>query len=627
MHELCRAIVDGCGAILLAEEALDGKAGALLVEALSLQPSWSDIPVAIITSGGAQESRDRLLQRKVLGTIGNVTLVERPFRPGTLTSMFQVALRSRQRQYQVRDLLEERVEISKKVEQQARLFNTTLSAMTDFAYILDRAGRFVYANKAMLDSWGLKLSDVTGKSFPELGYSEELSKKFQQHIDSVLQRGEVIRDETPYTTPLGVNGYYEHIFSPVLAADGSVEAIAGSSRDTTARRLSEEALRNADRRKDEFLAMLAHELRNPLASVLGAATVLRSSNDAANHEWATSVIEHQSGHLARLIDDLLDVSRITSGKIRLRKKRIDAAVILAQACESARPLCNERRNSLRCSFERDVLWLEADPTRLEQIVLNLLTNAAKYTHAGGTIELNAQCHGKEVLIQIKDNGIGIAPDRLPEVFELFSQGERSIARSEGGLGIGLTIVKMLTKMHHGRIAAHSDGIDKGSVFTLYFPLAAAPCPDNSTSRPEAAVTHSKRRRIIVVDDNVDTAQALMRLLKRAGHDLHVAYDGYSALEKARAYRPEVVLLDIGLPEMDGYEVAARMREEPQCANALIIALSGYGQEEDRRRSKAAGFDYHLVKPADMGELTQLLSLERSDTHGKQSARFNAPTAI
>jgi CheY-like chemotaxis protein len=344
--------------------------------------------------------------------------------------------------------------------------------------------------------------------------------------------------------------------------------------------------------------------------VLGAATVLKEPDDTGSHEWATSVIEHQSGHLARLIDDLLDVSRITSGKIRLRKKLVDAAVVMARACESARPLCEARRHTLTCDFERGTLWLEADPTRLEQVVLNLLTNAAKYTHTGGKIALRAYCKAGQVVIRVQDNGIGVAPDRLPEMFELFTQGERSIARSEGGLGLGLTIVKRLTEMHNGRIEASSEGIDKGSSFTIYLPLAAAPPPGIRAEPANGPAKAAKKRRIIVVDDNVDTAQALVRLLKRAGHELYIAHDGYAALEKARACSPEVVLLDIGLPEMDGYEVAARMREEPRCANALIVALSGYGQDEDRRRSKAAGFDYHLVKPADLNELKELVSRDR-----------------
>ncbi|MDB6170744.1 MAG: putative histidine kinase, hybrid [Chthoniobacteraceae bacterium] len=608
MRELCKAIREGCSAILIAEEALEGENGTRLVKSLAEQPSWSDIPVAIIISGGNDESRERMRRLTSLEPIGNVTLIERPFRPGTLVSIFRVALRSRRRQYQVRDLLEEREAMSRKVQQQARVFNTMLSAMTDFAYILDREGRFVYANNAMLDAWGLKLYEIVGRNFSDLGYSNELSVKLHRQLKEILNTGQVVRDETPYTTPAGTNGYYEYIFSPVFAADGTVEAIAGSSRDTTARRLTEEALRNAGRRKDEFLAMLAHELRNPLASVLGAATVLKGADDNGNHEWAASVIEHQSGHLARLIDDLLDVSRITSGKIRLRKKLIDAATVMARACESARPLCNERRHLLTCDFERGKFWLEADPTRLEQVILNLLTNAAKYTQAGGKINLRAFCKANQVVIEIQDNGIGVAPDRLPEMFELFTQGERSIARSEGGLGLGLTIVKRLTEMHNGRIEAFSEGIDRGSVFTIYMPLAAAPVP--GIEAEENSCKQWKKRRIIVVDDNVDTAQALVRLLKRDGHELYVAYDGYAALEKARACSPEVVLLDIGLPEMDGYEVAARMREEPRCANALIVALSGYGQDEDRRRSKAAGFDYHLVKPADMGELKELVSRDR-----------------
>ena len=309
--------------------------------------------------------------------------------------------------------------------------------------------------------------------------------------------------------------------------------------------------------------------------------------------------------LVRLIDDLLDVSRITSGKIRLKKEFVDTANILDQAIESVRPLIEERKHELIVSFERDALPIRADPTRIEQIVVNLLTNAAKYTESGGRIWLTAEQQGKHVVIKVRDNGIGIPPEKLPDMFKLFSQGERSIARSEGGLGIGLTIVRKLAEMHDGSVTASSDGTGKGSEFVVFLPVARR--PQTRTSATEASSNKVKKgSRILVVDDNVDTVNGLAQLLELLGNDIQVAHDGKKAIETARTFRPEFVLLDIGLPGMDGYEVASLLRKDDSCKHTVIIAVSGYGQEEDRRRSREAGFDHHLVKPVDFDTLTTLL---------------------
>jgi signal transduction histidine kinase len=373
----------------------------------------------------------------------------------------------------------------------------------------------------------------------------------------------------------------------------------------TERERQTQALREADRQKDEFLAMLAHELRNPLAAVNNAVTVLKLSSDEESRNWASDVVERQVRQLVRLIDDLLDVSRITSGKIRLRKDYVDAGSILDQAVESARPLIDERRHTLAISIERGQLPLHVDVTRVEQIVLNLLTNAAKYTESGGHIWLTAKPEGDQVVIRIRDDGIGIPPEKLPDMFRLFSQGDRSLARSEGGLGIGLTIVQKLSEMHGGSVDARSEGPGKGSEFIVRLPLARA--PRESRSKVQSGLHPSaKGYRILVVDDNVDTARGMMRLLKLLGNDAIAVHDGRAALEAARTFRPDFVLLDIGLPDMDGYQVAATLREDDIFKDSVIIAISGYGQDEDRRRSLAGGFNHHLVKPVDFDALISLL---------------------
>jgi CheY-like chemotaxis protein len=319
------------------------------------------------------------------------------------------------------------------------------------------------------------------------------------------------------------------------------------------------------------------------------------------------VIERQSRQLAHLIDDLLDVARITTGKIRLRKEVTDVAVLLERACESARPLIKERGHDLICNYDRGLHWVDADPTRVEQIVLNLLTNAAKYTPTGGWIKLSAVREGGHLVITVADNGMGIAPQRLPEMFQLFSQGERSIARSEGGLGIGLTIVKKLAEMHGGRVDAHSEGPNLGSTFVVRLPAAAAPLPAEPTRGSAATEQIPRALRVLIVDDNVDTAQALGRLLTRAGHQIVLAHDGAQALDRVRETMPQAIVLDIGLPGMDGFEVVRQVRRESGSAGTLIIAVTGYGQDDDRNRALSAGFDHHLTKPVNLDELKRLLA--------------------
>ncbi len=412
------------------------------------------------------------------------------------------------------------------------------------------------------------------------------------------------------------DGTYRHYLTravPLLDKAGSIREWIGTSTDITDRRQAEEArerlyreLQENDKRKDEFLAMLAHELRNPLAAMGNAVALTARSRQAEHVDWSMEVINRQIKHLTRLIDDLLDVSRINSGKIELRRDDLDATPILESAVETVRPLAVQRKHELSVSVDRGNIWVNADPTRLEQVVTNLLTNAAKYTENGGHIWLTAGHDGEDVVITVRDNGVGIPPEKLPEMFELFAQGDRTLARSEGGLGVGLTVVKKLVQMHGGRITARSEGIDKGSEFSVRLRAANRPVTVTALVK-EPADSPRRAARVLVVDDNVDMATGMARLLHLLGHDVKTAHDGPEAVAVAPAHMPEFVLLDIGLPGMDGYEVAARLRQDGCCRRAVFIAVSGYGQDEDRRRSKAAGFDYHLVKPIDHDALLALLS--------------------
>ncbi|MFL6198029.1 MAG: ATP-binding protein [Thermoanaerobaculia bacterium] len=396
--------------------------------------------------------------------------------------------------------------------------------------------------------------------------------------------------------------------------NGRLMRVWGTQLDITERKRLEEELRRraedlagADRRKDQFLAMLAHELRNPLAPIRNAVELMRQVEtfDPA-FQPSREMVERQVKHLARLVDDLLDVSRITQGSIRLRKEAVELGTVIDRAVEATRPLIDSRAHDLKVQLPTDPIHLEADPTRLEQILANLLNNAAKYTMPGGQIRVTAALEGGEAVVRVRDNGIGVPPDVLERVFEPFVQSEGSLARSEGGLGIGLTLVRSLVEMHGGSVEAHSPGLGQGSEFVVRLP-ARLPA-EKSAPMPEPEVPFSSRGlRVLVVEDNVDAAESLSALLRLWGHEVRMVHDGLAALDAAREQHPEVVLLDIGLPGLDGYQVAKRLREDPSMDGALLVAMTGYGQPEDRRRSREAGIHHHFVKPVEPFVLRTLLS--------------------
>jgi signal transduction histidine kinase/ActR/RegA family two-component response regulator len=367
-------------------------------------------------------------------------------------------------------------------------------------------------------------------------------------------------------------------------------------------------LREADRLKDEFLAMLAHELRNPLAPIRNSLYVMKQPGAGRPMlEQAREMAERQVGHMARLLEDLLDVSRISRGRIELRKEAVEVAPLLARTAEALRPQAEERDHELTIAVPAGPLRVEADPARLEQVVTNLLTNACKYTDPGGHIWLSAERDGGEAVLRVRDTGIGIAPEMLTRVFDLFVQAERRLDRAQGGVGIGLTLVQRLVEMHGGTVRATSPGLGRGSEFVVRLPALAEPAPDRAARREEnGGPAAAPRRRVLVVDDNVDAADSLVLLLRVSGQEVRVAYDGPTALLIAEAFRPQLVLLDIGMPGMDGYAVAQRLRRQPGLEGVTLVAVTGWGQEEDRQRSHEAGFDHHLVKPADPAALQRLL---------------------
>ena len=390
-------------------------------------------------------------------------------------------------------------------------------------------------------------------------------------------------------------------------AAGKPTRMRGTCQDITEQTRAEQELRDADRRKDEFLAMLSHELRNPLAPILNAVEILNQTgiDDYEVMSKYRTVIARQVQHMKRLLDDLLDVSRVSQGKIQLQKQSVELGGLLLQAVEVSRPLIADKRQQLSVALALDMLPLHADPTRVVQVFANLLNNAAKYTDPGGHITLTVGVEGREAVVKVRDDGTGMTADLLPHAFDLFVQETRSLDRSQGGLGIGLTMVRTLVKMHGGTVRAFSDGPGHGSEFVVRLPLAVPPAVPEAREAPVSAkIGTGSALRVLVVDDNADAAQALQHLLKLLGHDVMMAHDGPGALAVAAQLRPDLVLLDIGLPGMDGYAVAERLRAAGH-EKASLVALTGYAQDDDLRRSSNAGFDRHMVKPVDVGALRRL----------------------
>lgn len=378
------------------------------------------------------------------------------------------------------------------------------------------------------------------------------------------------------------------------------------------------ALRESDKRKDEFLAMLAHELRNPLAPVRNALHLVRATADVAVRENALNVMERQLGHLVRLVDDLLDVSRITTGKLELRTDKVDITEILKHAVETASPEVSRKEHELTIEMPGTALVVNGDATRLTQVFANLLHNASKFTEKGGQIQLKAQRIGSDVEISIRDSGEGIPQEMLGAIFEMFSQADRSLERRHGGLGIGLTMAKRLVEMHGGSVVGKSDGLGSGSEFTVRLPLATT-LGDHETVEVSGKWPAIATRRILIADDNPDSLESLALVLQLKGNEVRTAADGVTAVQEAQSFNPDVVLLDIGMPHMNGYDACRRIRESEWGRGMLLIALTGWGQQEDRDRSRAAGFDYHFVKPIDPDNLMRQLS--------KHAARAEAARTV
>lgn len=853
MDEMRHNLREGCGAVILAEEALSTEAAAGFLKALECQPSWSDIPVTIIT-GGDEATQRRLRRRISSEASSNVMLLGRPFHPETFISTMDVALRSRMRQYQVRDLLlnqrtneqkmqgilesisdafaaldtdwrftyvnqsymklvaplyssptdllgesvwdkfpdtmgteiedfyrhsmesqkadsreiyyppldawlelrvypspqtlaiyvqniterkqheEQLKELNRKIASQALLFDATLSHMSDLAYTFDTAGRVIYANKPLLDIWGMKLEEVVGKTLLELGYSEELAKRLNGEFQQVISSGQPLKGETTYASAAGVVDYHEYIFNPIIGEDGNAVAIAGTTRLITERRQSEYASRRlaaivescedaifskdlngnitswndgarrlfgyeaeeiigksviqlipeerhneepsildrivngqriqhyetvrrhkdgslvdvsltispikdaagavigaskivrdiserkavdkalqeakeiaeaANHAKDRFLAVLSHELRTPLTPVLMTVASLEVDPELRpDVRQDLSMIRRNVELETKLIDDLLDVSRVTSGKLHLQFEVVDLNDAVQQVCGICRPQVLEKGIRLHYEPDPDVGCVKADPARFQQVLWNVLKNAAKFTPENGNIFISTHRTQKDTYeVRVRDTGIGIKDTMLPLIFNAFEQGDEKITSQFGGLGLGLAISKALVELHSGSIRVTSEGIGKGSTFIVELPRenCAMTVPPSKSRGDQGSSTGELR--LLVVEDHVDSARTLGRLLRASGYSVKTAESVASALEIVDSEEFHLVISDIGLPDATGYELMSKIRQKHGIKG---IAMSGYGREDDIERSREAGFSEHLTKPLDIAKLRQAI---------------------
>jgi PAS domain S-box-containing protein len=492
-------------------------------------------------------------------------------------------------------------------------FRTTLTSIGDAVVVTDAQGRITLLNPVAqaLTGWS---AEALGQPLEAVFHivNETTRKAVENPVSQVIRLGAIVglANHTVLIAKDGTELAIDDSGAPIRDARGRIVGVVLVFRDITQRRGSERALEDADRRKDEFLAMLAHELRNPLAPIRNAAhtlALLGTGDDRVR--WVSGVIERQVGLMTRLVDDLLDVSRITSGKITLQRATVSMREVLAQAVETARPLAESRGQALEVDVPEDAAWVDGDPARLAQAVGNLLDNAIKYTDDGGRIGLRARVEADEVVIVVEDSGVGVDPELLPHVFDLFIQADRSLERKQGGLGLGLTLVRRLVEMHGGRVEAASAGPGLGSAFTIRLPCLAAEVvePAPAAEPAEAARPSGPARRILVVDDHQDSTDSLALFLRLRGHEVRTAHDGPTALDEIERYRPEVVFLDLGLPGMSGYDVARRVRMRTDLGPLQLVALTGYGTDGDRQKTRDAGFDVHLAKPVDPRAVDALLA--------------------
>ena len=649
---------DALGCLVVVEEAMEGTAAMQFDEAVGAQPAWSDLPIVFIASEHASLMglRDRLFPHA-----GNITVVQRPLHPVALLSAIRVALRARARQFEVRDLLAERERVAQEITRR-NLRYQFLARLDDLTRPLDDPAEITSGVARMLGAH-LGVNRCAYADVEADGDTFNLTGDYNNGVESIVGRyrfvefGEeclrlmraglpyiVADSETDHRTALVRHAYRKAriravICVPLLKSGrfaaamavhhalprswsdddvSLVQAVASRAWESIERariaRQAEAELRETDRRKDEFLAMLAHELRNPLAPIRNAAqvlTLLADKTGDAGMRQTSEIITRQVTHMTGLVNDLLDVSRVTRGLITLQTEELNVADIIGEAVEQVRSLAEERRHKLDAGAPARELWVRGDRTRLVQVLANLLNNAVKFTPGGGAIGIAVEATDATVAIRVKDNGVGIRPELLPHVFELFIQGQRSPDRSQGGLGVGLALVRSLVALHAGTVSLHSDGEGAGCEVTVTLRRIQAAAQPRRGDAPRNEAGTPQDARVIVVDDNVDAARTLAVLLSEAGYQVAAESNPAQALARAFDEHPSILLLDIGLPELDGYEMARRLRAHAATRDATLIAITGYGSDDDIEKGRRAGFDHYLVKPVEPDHLISLLSSVQS----------------
>ncbi len=572
---------------------------------------------ALLRDGLGAEVQGEVPLQRPDGTLVPLYLGVNALREGALGLCLMVTDRTEQRHYQELQCTQEALRASEE-----RL---------DLAQRAGRIGTFEWNIRTGAVSWSATKEELYG--LPAGGFGGRYEDWTQAvHPDdrdrAEADRSRAVSGRTMLDTefrivrPDGETRWIASKGKVFYAADGEPLRMLGVSLDVTERKQAEEELRDADRKKDEFLATLAHELRNPLAPIRNAVQILNAKGSIhPDLRRARAVLDRQVQLMARLLEDLLDVSRISRNRLELRMERVELAAVLDGALETSRPVIEAASHELTLTLPPEPIHLEADPVRLAQVFANLLNNAAKYTDEGGRIRLTAERQGSHAIVSVRDSGIGIAAEVLPNIFEIFSQAKLASVRSQDGLGIGLSLVKGLVGLHGGSVEARSDGPGRGSEFVVRLPVAAE-APVHEPARPHADDRQppATRWRILIVDDNQDSADSLAMLLQIMGNEVGTAYDGEQAVEAAEAIRPDVALLDIGMPKLNGYDTCRRMREQPWGKGMFLIALTGWGQAEDRRRADEAGFNLHMVKPVDPDVLMKLLASWSREHGGRLSKR-------
>ncbi|HEY7410014.1 MAG TPA: ATP-binding protein [Vicinamibacteria bacterium] len=579
-------------ALVLADVMMPGLDGFGLLRALREDERTRALPVVLLSARAGEEARAEALEA------GADDYLVKPFSARVLLARIAAQV----------DAARARAESERAAREREGLFRAMADAAPTIIWTADAEGRITYASPRWYAYTGLT-PEENARGWAERVVHPDDYERCVAEWQRALAEGSDYEIEVRNRRADGTYRWFVTRASPRRDAGGRVEGWFGATTDIHELKELQAAQREADRRKDEFLATLAHELRNPLAPIRTAAEVLRLRGvTEAQGQRARDIVARQSARMARLIDDLLDVSRITTDKLELRRERTNLATVVQAAVETIRPTVERFGHALLVSLPEDPLYLDADLTRVAQILSNLLDNAAKYTPRGGRLTLDAAREAGEAVIRVRDNGVGIPPDLLPRVFEMFTQADRSLERSRGGLGIGLTLARRLAEMHGGRIEARSEGAGQGSEFTVRLPLAAEEWSAPPAEAAESAWSMAAGGlRILVADDNEDAAEGLEMLLRSSGHVVRTVHDGRAALAAAGEFRPEVALLDIGMPVLNGYEVAARIRTEAWGRGMVLVALTGWGQDADRARSAAAGFDHHVLKPVEPAALQALLT--------------------